>query len=190
MNKETQKELLKIVEKNYQAIASSFSETREKKNWPFLINVINKINNNYKILDVGCGNGRLFDLFKEKDIEYIGVDNSLKLLKIAQKKYKNYPQAQFKLANILNLTLLPDINFDYIFCIAVLHHLASQKLQIQALRQLKNKIQSKGKIITSVWNLWEKPKYKKLIFKFWLLKLLGKIKWTLEISFLTGKIHK
>ena len=38
---------------------------------------------------------------------------------------------------------------------------------------MKSKIKDQGKIIITVWNLWSQDKYKKLIFKFALKKLLG-----------------
>ena len=76
--------------------------------------------------------------------------------------------------DILQLNQLPQINFDHVFCIALLHHLPGDRLRIQALRQLKNKAKPGGRIIITVWNLWTQNKYKKLIVKFWLLKLLKK----------------
>ncbi|PIX02803.1 SAM-dependent methyltransferase, partial [bacterium (Candidatus Gribaldobacteria) CG_4_8_14_3_um_filter_42_11] len=36
-----------------------------------------------KVLDVGCGNGRLVKAFENKKISYLGVDNSEKLIKLA-----------------------------------------------------------------------------------------------------------
>jgi cyclopropane fatty-acyl-phospholipid synthase-like methyltransferase len=40
-----------------------------------------------KVLDLGCGNGRLFKILKNKNVKYVGVDNSEKLLLEAQKQY-------------------------------------------------------------------------------------------------------
>jgi ubiquinone/menaquinone biosynthesis C-methylase UbiE len=45
------------------------------------------IESNQKVLDLGCGNGRLFKILKNKNIKYIGVDNSEMLLLEAQKQY-------------------------------------------------------------------------------------------------------
>jgi len=78
--------------------------------------------------------------------------------------------------DILNLGELPEYDFDYVFCVAVLHHLPGADLRLNALRQLKNKIKSGGKIILTVWNMWPQEKYRKMLIKFSLLKLVGKNK--------------
>ena len=66
------------------------------------------------------------------------------------------------------------MNFNYVFSIALFHHLPGNDLRIAGLRQLKNKVNKNGKIIVVVWNLWSQPKFRKLIFKFTLLKLIKK----------------
>lgn len=181
MDKNTQQELLRIVEKNYNDIADDFHETRKKYLWPELLNLTNEVKNGDSILDVGCGNGRLLEAFKEKKIKYIGIDQSEELIKIAEKYYKSDPRFsvsdfQFRVANILELGKIPQMNFDHVFSIAVLHHLPGEKLRVDALKQLKNKIKNDGKIILTAWNLWPQKKYRKLILKFFILKLIGKNK--------------
>ena len=37
-----------------------------------------------RILDLGCGNGRFYEMLEGKDIEYIGVDVSKELIDIAK----------------------------------------------------------------------------------------------------------
>jgi len=66
------------------------------------------------------------------------------------------------------------MNFNYVFSIALFHHLPGNDSRIAALRQLKNKVSENGKIIIVVWNLWSQPKLLKLILKFSLLKLIKK----------------
>jgi SAM-dependent methyltransferase len=78
--------------------------------------------------------------------------------------------------DILNLGELPDFDFDYVFCIAVLHHLPGANLRLQALRQLRNKVKPGGKIILTVWNMWPQEKYRKMLWKFALLKIIGRYK--------------
>ncbi|MFH1661656.1 MAG: methyltransferase domain-containing protein [Candidatus Falkowbacteria bacterium] len=179
MNKQTQNNLLKIVKRNYNEIADDFSETRKKKLWPELIKLAGAVKDGdpstssgqVKVLDVGCGSGRLLEAFKNKKINYLGIDDSEKLINLAKKKNQN-----FIVGNILELNKISELNFNYVFCIAVLHHLPGKDLQINALKQLKNKITPDGKIILTVWNLWSQLKFRKLILKFYLLKLIGKNK--------------
>ncbi|MFH1192254.1 MAG: class I SAM-dependent methyltransferase [bacterium] len=40
------------------------------------------VKNGMKILDIGCGNGRLLQALENRGIEYVGVDNSRNLISI------------------------------------------------------------------------------------------------------------
>jgi 2-polyprenyl-3-methyl-5-hydroxy-6-metoxy-1,4-benzoquinol methylase len=181
MNKAIQKELLNIVKRNYEEIAEDFFHSRQKKLWPALKKLTSKIGDGTKILDVGCGNGRLLKNLLNKKIKYLGIDQNEKLTKLAKKYYqtiKPTPRAkfEFRLGNVLELNKITEINFDYIFFVAVLHHLPGVNLRQQALRQLKNKINNQGKIIITVWNLWRHRKGRRLLARYTLLKLIGKNK--------------
>lgn len=175
MDNKTQKYLLNIVKRNYEEIADDFNESRKKYIWPEILKLTANIKNKDKVIDVGCGNGRLLEALKNKQVEYLGVDNSARLINIAKSRYANI---RFTTCDILELSKIPQINFDYVFCIAVLQNIPGQKLRIIALKQLKNKISQDGRIIISVWNMWsnkwKKKKFKRLIIKFALLKLIKK----------------
>jgi len=173
MKKELQKELLKIVKFNYEEIAESFNQTRKKAIWPELENLSKNISSGVKVLDVGCGNGRLVEVLEKKNVKYLGIDQSDKMIEIAKRSRIGY---EFRVGNILELGKISEVNFDYVFSIAVLHHLPSKELRIEALRQMKNKINNEGRIVLTVWNLWKQKKYRKKIIKFWALHLIGKNK--------------
>ena len=176
MDKQTQKELLRIVEQNYDEIATEYNETRKKslgKLWEILIQQTKGVAQDSKVFDVGCGNGRLLEAFIGKKVDYLGIDQSEKLLSLAKERYPKY---QFKLGNILDLGQIPEYNFDYVFSIALLHHIPSKELQIKALKQLRNKIKPGGRLIVTVWNMWNQTKYRPLILRFWLLRAVGKSK--------------
>jgi len=174
MKPETAERLLKLVKRNYQEIAADFNATRKKEIWPEIRGVAAEIKDGAKILDIGCGNGRLLEALKSKKIGYLGLDNSEELIKRAR---QNYPAYKFIVGDILNL---PEISadFDYIFCLAVLQHLPGRNLRLQALKEMKSKLKDGGQIIISVWNLWNPAKgkrdYRKLLFKSWFLKIIGK----------------
>ena len=173
MKKQTEKEILKLVEKNYEDIAKEYGETRKKKIWPELQKYLDKIKDRDSVLDIGCGSGKILQAIGNKKIKYLGIDKSNGLLDFAK---KNYPTFDFKKGDIFNLGDVAGIEYDWVFCIAVLHHIPSFDLQVKALRQMKNKIRNNGRIVLSVWNLWEQKKYRKLILKFWLLRLIKKNK--------------
>ena len=122
-----------------------------------------------RVLDLGCGNARSYEFFKNKDIQYIGTDNSENLIKIAKEKY---PKADFRTDNALNINF-PNNYFDKVYSIAVLHHIPSKELRLQFLKQAKRVLKQDGKLILTVWCLCNK-KEKLLLLKYTILKIIGK----------------
>jgi 2-polyprenyl-3-methyl-5-hydroxy-6-metoxy-1,4-benzoquinol methylase len=169
MNKDKQNEILKIVRNNYEEIAESFDETREKPIWPPLLELLKKVGRGERVLDVGCGNGRLLKGLSEQGAEYVGVDQSRRLIDICRQKY---PKGKFECLDVANLGALSEYDFDWVFCVAVLHHLPGFDQRLNALKQLKNKIKDNGKVVVTVWNMWSEDKFRNMIWKFFLLKLM------------------
>jgi len=180
MDKQTQEQLLKIVQQNYEDIADEFNQTRKKMLWPELLKLAGMVKDGDSVLDVGCGNGRLVEAFKTLSIDYLGVDSSEKLIEAAKKNFEaSEPQVKsykLKVGNVLKLDMIEKENFDFIFCVAVLHHLPGKNLQIKGLEQMKNKLKPGGKIVLTNWNLWCQQKYFRIVLKFIWLKLIGKNK--------------
>lgn len=164
-----------MVEINYSEIGDHFNETRKKYLWPELLSLAEKVKDGDSVLDAGCGNGRLIKAFGKKKIKYLGIDASQTLISKAEEEFGK-ENLEFKQANILEMNKFKEINFDFVFCIAVLHHLPGEDLRIQALKQLKNKIKSDGEIIITVWNLWNNPKYRKKIVRTEFLKFFCRFK--------------
>jgi len=169
MKQETAKNILKENEKTWDEIAQTFEKTRHY-HWD-LEPLIGKAKKNSKILDLGCGNGRLFEILKEKGVSYIGIDNSKQLINLAKKKY---PKAQFFVGSALNLPF-KDNSFDSIYSMAVLHLIPSKQSRLLFLKEAKRVLKKNGRITLTVWYLWSK-KYFKFILTSSLLKLLGKSK--------------
>ena len=163
MNRETQEKLLKIVKSNYEEIASSFDQTRKKGIWPELEKLAKEVENGDKILDVGCGNGRLGEELK-RDVDYLGVDSSSNLIDIAKKKYKYNKNYKFHVLDIFELDKLKE-KYDYIFLVAVIQHIPSKELRVKVLNKIKSTLKENGEIIISVWNLVDNKKYKKQLKK-------------------------
>ncbi len=153
MDKKKAKEIIRLNRKTYNQIAEEFSDTRNHL-WSEISSFSDYIRNNQKILDLGCGNGRLINLIDNHQTDYIGVDNSKELIKIAKKKHPDY---SFRIANITNLPFDKN-NFDLIFSIAVIHHIPTQELRKKVAQEIKRVLKPGGKIIVSVWNL-NRPKY-------------------------------
>jgi len=171
MDRKTKEKLLRIVKTNYEEIAEDFHETRKKFLWPELLKLTAVVRSGDRVLDAGCGNGRLLGAFQGKKINYTGIDASEELIKLA---HRSTAAVNFVNLDILELNKLPVGDFDYVFSVAVLHHLPGQDLRIEALRQMKNKLGPGGKIILSVWNLWPRKKFRALIVKQAFLKIIGR----------------
>jgi ubiquinone/menaquinone biosynthesis C-methylase UbiE len=170
MDKKYAEYLLDNTKKNYNLTAEEFSRTR----WNIRIefNVFRGyINSGDKILDVVCGNGRFLKLLRSENIDYIGVDASEKLIKIAKQKY---PRNKFLVANALKLPFSKD-SFDKVFLIAVLHNVPSEKFRLQILKEIKRVLKPGGLLILTVWHIWRKEAIA-LILKYLFLKLVGKSK--------------
>ena len=168
MEKEYAEYLLKKTKEDYNLIAEDFSRTRWNI-WSGFSILRNFVREGDKILDVGCGNGRLLELLKDEKINYTGVDLSEKLIEIAQKRY---PQNNFLVADNLNLPF-SDNNFDKVFSVAVLHSIPSKEFREKALAELKRVLKPNGILLLTVWDIWRRENFS-LVFKNFLLKLIGK----------------
>lgn len=178
MNQQTAENLMKITEKSYQKIASSFSDTRNFSWGEVDLAITKYLKDDVKILDLGCGNGRLLISLKKylKSFDYLGVDSCKELVEKAQSSFApsqlpplSFPTASprirradresrniiFKQDNILNLTNLADNSFDCVFMIASFNHIASQKLREKLLLEIKRVLKSNGVLIMTNWNLWQ-----------------------------------
>ncbi len=151
------KHLIEKTKEYFNQNAENFSKNR-KKLWPELIELKKYINDSERILDLGCGNGRLFEMFDNRDVEYIGVDFSEKLIQQAKKKYGNH----FQTANMFSLPF-SDNYFDCIWSIAVFHHIPSKRLQLKALTEMRRVLKKRGKIIMTCWHLFKFPFCKNII---------------------------
>ncbi len=167
MDKEYAKYLMDKTRQDYNLIAEDFSRTRWNI-WSEFIIFRDFIKDGDKVLDAGCGNGRLLGLLKDKKIDYTGIDISDKLVEMAKNKY---PQNNFLVADNLNLPF-PDNNFDKVFSIAVLHTIPSKELREKVLLEIKRVLRPGGLSVLTVWDIWRKDTFPMLL-KDTFLKLLG-----------------
>ena len=140
---------------SYGQIAADFSASRSRS-WPEFELFLSHIPEDSKILDLGCGNGRLLAYLQEKGrrVDYTGVDFCPELLEIARKRF---PRQDFVEQNMAELDL-PQ-SFDVIACVAAFHHLPSVALRKKALKAMYKQLDHRGVLLLSVWNLWQ--------FRYW-----------------------
>ncbi len=137
----------------YNAIASHFSHTRLHL-WDDMVPLRRYAKDGDRILDIGCGNGRLYQLFDGLSIAYAGADHSEALIDIAKKKY---PSGIFIVSDMTKLPF-PNESFDVIFCIAVFHHLPTEKTRMSAVREMKRVLKKNGRVVMMNWNLLRSQK--------------------------------
>lgn len=168
MKKEYAAYLINKTREDYNLISEQFSSTRQYI-WRDLEPLIDYTKSGDRVLDLGCGNGRLLKVLKDKKVEYIGVDNSEKLIEAARREF---PGENFQVADILHLSF-PDNYFDKIYCIAVLHHIPSNEFRLQVLKEIKRVLRPGGLLILTVWNLWQRKTSWEAFFKQTFLKIIG-----------------
>lgn len=134
-------------------------------------------------MDLGCGTGRLYEIFKGKNIDYTGIDFSENLIRIAKENYGD----RFVVGDILSLppTLksckperginsspeinhlgkcssnvkeygglpFPDNYFDSVWSIAVLHHIPMDELRKRVLIEIKRVLKPRGRVIATCWRI-------------------------------------
>lgn len=168
MDKKLAEELLIKVKNDYNLIAEEYSASRPSS-WGELNIFSGLIKDGDRVLDLGCGNGRLLKLFENKTINYLGADNSEGLLEIAKNLY---PDRRFLLADALDLPIVEE-SFEIIFSIAALHHIPSEELRLKFLSEANRVLKQNGKLVLTVWKLdsWGRKKFSLLLYGF--LKLIG-----------------
>ncbi len=172
MNQKSINKILHQTREIYNTIAADFARTRLKERAIFG-KIKDYVKLNDKILDLGCGNGRLAEVCKESQIEYLGIDNSREMIKIARERFKDYSWAKFEQGEIVvaspkgakqshpsSMGLLRrfaprnDVFFDLVLMLAALHHIPTKRLRLKILRDIYQLLKPGGCLIMSNWNLW------------------------------------
>ena len=143
----------------YNIIGQHFSHTR-KYTWKDFVLFEPFLSQNMKVLDIGCGNGRLLHFLKPYRVDYTGTDFSDALLQEAQ---KDHPNEHFFLSDMtmLDKTEYFQKNYntlDAIFSIAAFHHIPSKKMRIKTLRHFYDLLAKNGVLCMTLWNL-RQPRY-------------------------------
>ena len=172
MNKKYAEYLLVKTRRDYNQIAEAFSNSRSFL-WEELIPLARYVEDGDRVLDSGCGNGRLYSMLKDKKIEYVGIDSSERLIEIAREKYQE-ENVKFLVVDALSLPF-SDNSFNEVFSIAVLHHIPSDEFRLESLKEIRRVLKPNGFLILTVWNLREQG-IGSLLLKYTILRIFGKSK--------------
>ncbi len=94
----------------YNRIAKYFWHSRQFV-WDDLKPLARFVKAGDRVLDVGCGSGRLVRLFEPLRVTYVGLDQSEALLTIAKQQF---PNLEFVLGDMGQLPF-PDASFDQVY---------------------------------------------------------------------------
>lgn len=187
MKKETVEKILSETKHGYDMISRKFSQTR-KHFWRNLEFIGDYAEDGGNVLDFGCGNGRLLELIKGRNVRYLGVDVSSQLIDDAAEHYAG-PNIEFKkISHSQESLTLPSEFFNTVYSIAVFHHLPSKGYRENIAGELFRVTKTGGHIIVTVWNLWPvslwhifasasrgvQKKYYKNVWENWKNKIKGK----------------
>lgn len=149
MDKQIADELLAQTRENYDSFAVSFSQTRDYVPENIVAFLEEFARRGDRVLDIGCGNGRLFPVFESKKTNYCGVDISSALVEIAG---RNHPSVNFAVADALNLPFAAGA-FDLAVSWAVLHHIPSDGYRRDFFREAFRVLKPGGRFVVAVWDL-------------------------------------
>lgn len=126
----------------YSKICDHFDDTRQYK-WCWVEEFLQTFENNMKICDIGCGNGRNME---GHNLDFIGIDNCPEFIEICLKKGLNVKEA--------DVCSLPfkDNTFDGLISIASLHHLSGISRRIDAFNEIYRVLKPGGRCLISVWS--------------------------------------
>jgi ubiquinone/menaquinone biosynthesis C-methylase UbiE len=168
MNKKYAQYLLNKTRQDYNRMAMLFSIKRERLT-PDILYLKKYARSGDKVLDLGCGSGRLNKLFAGVDgIDYTGTDVSQGLISIAKKKY---PDRRFILTDFFKLPFKKK-TYDKIFCLSVIHHIPSAELRQKFLHEARRVLKPNGRLIITAWSVWDNKKVKRINLKFKLRRIL------------------
>ena len=180
--------LLKINRDFYDQFGDSFSATRQRVQ-PGVRRILDTLNGDETILDLGCGNGELARVLAKRNHRgsYLGLDFSLPLLKNAESQPEAFP-VKFLQADLTadwDSRLRPErsrwlsrsalfrpyrnqakskdndiYKYDIVFCFAVLHHIPGFDLRLKILKKIRALLKPEGRFTHSNWQFLNSEKLK------------------------------
>jgi SAM-dependent methyltransferase len=118
-----------------------------------------------KVLDLGCGNGRLGISLSDLDIEYQGLDPMLPCIEFAKKAFEDFPKMHFNHQDIHSAISnptgtikpeyyklpFPDDYFDDVICYSVFTHLERLEVALNYMSEIKRVLKDGGKFFITCY---------------------------------------
>ena len=183
MNLDTITQLLSLNHQFYQTFSRSFSDTRQKLQ-PGVQRILETIDPEAYILDLGCGNGKLARelVHFNRCRMYVGLDFNADLLAEADSSMDQAATSPYfffqadlampgwdnELVNSLRCTsevslqhenfLRSNTLFNIVLAFSVLHHIPEAKLRYQILKKVHTLLDEGGYFIHSEWQFLNSPR--------------------------------
>jgi len=155
--------LLDLNRRFYTDFGESFSATRGRIQ-PGVQQVIDTLNGDETILDLGCGNGELARTLAREGHRgaYLGLDFSLPLLSDAESVPEGF-SAEFREVDLKKLSAFSDqlsarIHWAIITSFATLHHIPSVEIRFDMLKTVNGLLAEGGRFIHSNWQFLNSPR--------------------------------
>jgi tRNA (uracil-5-)-methyltransferase TRM9 len=164
MKKEIAAQLIEINRLFYQKFGAAFSRTRGRIQ-PGVRQIIDRIGQDAPLLDVGCGNGEFVRQLAENGhrAPVLGVDFSLPLLKDAVRIPDGFPATFRELDITLPEWEVESGKWKVITCFATLHHIPSEEIRVNILRNIYERLTDDSEFIFSTWQFLNSERLKKRI---------------------------
>jgi SAM-dependent methyltransferase len=165
MKDETINRLLALNRDFYAGFAKHFAASRSVSD-PALTSILPYLPSRARILDVGCGNGRLALLLERErpGSSYLGLDAIPELIDEARARTTQLSRthAVFRVIDVTregwtrglplaSPSARPRAGFDCVVALAVLHHIPGFNLRSQVLRDVAGILRREGYVILSTW---------------------------------------
>jgi SAM-dependent methyltransferase len=149
--------LLGLNRQFYATFAEHFAASRPVSD-SALTSILPYLPSGARVLDVGCGNGRLAVLLDEErpGASYVGVDASPELIDAAriQTDRLSHTDAVFRVLDVTQRSWTQELScqpFDCAVALAVLHHIPGLDLRVRVLRGIGSLLKTTGYAIISTW---------------------------------------
>jgi SAM-dependent methyltransferase len=168
MDSKTAARLIELNRDFYTRFGESFSATRHRIQ-PGVRRVLEMLEGNESILDLGCGNGEFARELAKRGHRgpYLGVDFSPPLLQEADSAFNGF-SATFLQVDLTQLPAFSDQlsvagGWSLITAFAVLHHIPSYELRLNILRTVRQLMKDNGRFIHSNWQFLNSEKLRSRI---------------------------
>lgn len=147
------------LEETYDSIAPFFSMKRQSL-WPPMESFLKEVSP-CRILDLGCGTGRVMIAGIRLGSRMTGFDISGGQLEMAERNLHNAGLHEGYELVRGDLEDLPfaDETFDAVLMIASLHHIPTRKGRIMALSEAQRVLKDRGRLQVSVWS-WDQDRFR------------------------------